>query len=164
MRDSSDFGFDIGFRTAVINSVEQENLAMFERRTRRTRTVPMPKPLHRILQQFISQRIDAVVHKDTMEALRGAAELRSVLRDLVNGIKHPEFKPDLERLEAQMNRIGQTALEQLVIRSISVTRPEEIEEYRQLLTDLGAEGYLTEALFEEIVDKHFAELAAKKAS
>jgi hypothetical protein len=39
MRDSSDFGFDLPFRTAVINSVEQENLAMFERRTRRTSTV-----------------------------------------------------------------------------------------------------------------------------
>ena len=35
----SDFGFDLGFRMAVINSVEQENLAMFERRTRRTSTV-----------------------------------------------------------------------------------------------------------------------------
>jgi hypothetical protein len=98
------------------------------------------------------------------EALRGAAELREVLRSLVYGLKHPEFKPELETVVAQMNRIGRACLERLVIRSISVTRPEEIEECRQLLTELGAEGYLTEAEFEEIVDKHLAELAAKKAS
>jgi len=88
----SDFGFDLGFRTAVINSVEQENLAMFERRTRRTRTVPMPRPIHSILQQFIREKI----HEDY--ALR---ELRAVLRDLV--YKRPEFRPVLERLEAGMN-------------------------------------------------------------
>ena len=93
----SDFGFDLGFRTAVINSVEQENLAMFVRRTRRTRTVPMPRPIHSILQQFIREKI----HEDY--ALR---ELRAVLRDLVYGLKHPEFKSDLERVEAAMNRIA----------------------------------------------------------
>ena len=91
MRDSSDFGFDLPFRTAVINSVEQENLAMFERRTRRTRTVPMPRPIHSILQQFIRDRI----HEDPSDAMR---ELRAVLHDLV--YKRPEFRPELERLEA----------------------------------------------------------------
>jgi hypothetical protein len=165
MKDSSsDFGIDLGFRTAVINSVEQENLAMFERRTRRTRTVPMPRPILGILQQFVHEKIDAVVKKDSTEALRGAAELREVLRSLVHGLKHPEFKPDLERLVAQMNRIGRACLERLVIRSISVTRPEEIEECRQLLNELAEAGHLTEAEFEAIVDEHLAELAAKKAS
>ena len=93
----SDFGFDLGFRTAVINSVEQENLAMFERRTRGTSTVPMPRPIHSILQQFIREKM----HED--HAMR---ELSAVLRDLVYGLKHPEFKPDLERVEAAMNRIA----------------------------------------------------------
>jgi hypothetical protein len=160
----TDFGFDLKFRTDVINAVEQENLAMFERQTRKTSNVPMPRPICSILQQFIHEKIDAVVKKDSTEALRSAAELREVLRSLVHGFKHPEFKADLERLEAAMHRIGRACLEHLVIRSISVKRPEEIEECRQLLNELGAEGYLTEAEFEEIVDKHLAELAAKKAS
>ena len=85
-----DFGFDLGFRTAVINSVEQENLAMFERRTRRTRTVPMPRPIRSILQQFIREKMH-----DDADAMR---ELRAVLHDLV--CKRPEFRPVLERLEA----------------------------------------------------------------
>ena len=89
----SDFGFDLGFRTAVINSVEQENLAMFERRTRRTRTVPMPRPIRSILQQFIREKMHDA------DAMR---ELGAVLRDLVYGLKHPEFRPELERLEAQI--------------------------------------------------------------
>jgi hypothetical protein len=163
MRDSSDFGFDIGFRTEIINAVEQENLAMFERRTRRTSTVPMPKPLHRILQQFISQKINAVAKKDPNDALRSAAELRSVLRDLVHGVRHPEFKPDLEKLEAILHRIGRTCLEQLVHRALSTKEPEKVEEYREMLNELATEGYLTEAEFEEIVDKRCAELAAKRA-
>ena len=89
-----DFGFDLGFRMAVINSVEQENLAMFEIRTRRTRTVPMPRPIRSILQQFIREKMH-----DDADAMR---ELRAVLRDLVYGLKHPEFRPELERLEAQI--------------------------------------------------------------
>jgi hypothetical protein len=165
MRDSGEFGFHLGFQTAVINSVEQGNLymSMSPKRARRAGIDP-PRPILSILQQFVHEKIDAVVKKDSTEALRSASELRAVLRSLVHGLKHPEFKPDLERLEAIMNRIGRACLERLVIRSISVTRPEEIEEYRQMLNELGAEGYLTEAEFEAIVDKHCAELAAKKAS
>jgi len=156
MRDSSDFGFDLGFRTEIINAVEQENLAMFERRTRRTSTVPMPKPLHRILQQFISEKIDAVVRKDPNDALRSASELRSVLRDLVNGVKHPEFKPDLERVEAAMNRIRRAGLERLVYRFLSAKQPEEVEECRQYLIELVEGGCWPEwrTEFEALVDKY----------
>ena len=53
----------------------------------------MPRPIHSILQQFIRDRI----HEDPSDAMR---ELRAVLRDLV--YKHPEFRPELERLEAQI--------------------------------------------------------------
>ena len=53
--------------------------------------VPIPRPIHSILQQFIREKI----HEDY--ALR---ELRAVLRDLV--YKRPEFRPELERLEAGM--------------------------------------------------------------
>jgi hypothetical protein len=163
MRGSNgDFGFHLGFQTAVINSVEQGNLYMSvsPERARRSGIEP-PRPLCSILQQFIHEKIDAVVRVNTTEALQAASELREMLRSLVYGLKHPEFRKDLERLEAQMNRIGRAGLEQLVIRAISAKEPEKIEEYRQMLSGLAAEGLLTEAEFEEIVDRHCEALAMK---
>jgi hypothetical protein len=165
MRDSGEFGFDLGFRTSVLNSVEQGNLymSMSPKRARRAGIDP-PRPILSILNQFITEKINALVYDNPNEALRAASELREVLRSLVYGLKHPEFGEELKKVEAQMNRIGRACLERLVIRAISAKRPEEIEEYRLLLNNLAAEGYLTETEFEEIVDKHCAELAAKKAS
>jgi hypothetical protein len=163
--NNGDFGFHLGFRTDVINSVEQGNLYMSisPKQARRSGIEP-PRPLCNILNQFIEEKIYAVVRDDSAEALRAASELREVLRSLVYGLKHPEFRKDLERLEAFLNQIGVTLRERLVIRAISAKQPEKIEEYRQMLNELAAKGCLTEAEFEEIVDRHCEALAAMKAS
>jgi hypothetical protein len=164
MRHNGDFGFHLGFRTDVINSVEQGNLYMSvsPEQARRSGIEP-PRPLCNILNAFITEKINALVYTDLTEALRAASELREVLRSLVYGLKHPEFRRELERVEAQMNRIGRAGLEQLVHRALSAKQPEKVEEYRQLLNELINEGYWPnwQTEFEEMVDRYCAELKAK---
>jgi hypothetical protein len=164
--DDGDLGIEIKLGLDCINSIEQTNRyrAMSPKRARRAGIEP-GRPILSILNQFVAEKIDAVIHKDRMEAMRSARELKWVLRSLVYGVKHPEFKPDLERLEAIMNRIGRTALEQLVHDFLNATRPEKVEECRQLLVELIKEGYWPNwrEEYQAICDKRCAALA-KKAS
>jgi hypothetical protein len=126
---------------------------------RRTGTYQPPsRQILSLLSAFIEEKINAVVRVNSTEALRAAGELREVLRSLVHGFKHPELKPQLETLEAQMNRIGVMCRERLVRDFLSATQPEKVEELRQMIFELVEEGYWPEweTEFEEIVDRYCA--------
>jgi hypothetical protein len=154
MTDTDD---GLKFRMAVCNAAGMQWL------NRTGVYQPPSRQILKLLSAFTEEKINAVARVNSTEALRAASELREALRSLVYGFKHPEFKSQLETLEAQMHRIGRACLEHLVIRSITVKQPEEIEECRQLLEELISEGYWPEweTEIEEIIDRY---CAAKKAS
>jgi hypothetical protein len=134
---TGDFGFDLGFRLDVINSVEQQNLfnSMPARQARRAGIEP-PRPILNILNEFITEKIGRLVREDPTEAMRGCRELRTVLRSLVYGIKHPEFTGDLKKVETIMAGIGETARQQLVKAFRDpATRPKERDEIRDTLVE-----------------------------
>jgi hypothetical protein len=101
MTRDGDFDFDLPFRHAVFTSIEQQNLfkSMTPKKARRAGIDP-PQPIFAILNEYMDEKMCRIVKQDPMDAMRALHELRRVLHSLVHGIKHPEFKPMLELIEA----------------------------------------------------------------
>jgi hypothetical protein len=123
--DPGDFDFDLPFRLAVINSVEQRNLAMFAIGVRRTGTEPAPTPVLELLLAFAEEKIQrAVKEGHTLQGARALCELECVLRDLVK-FGHQEFEEMLRGFEGGWRRCLQAARQRLVRDYLDLQTPEE---------------------------------------
>jgi hypothetical protein len=106
MTRNGDFDFDLPFRHEVFNAIEQENRIKSFNGNRKRYFDSQPfveepaRPIFEILNEFMDEKMCRVVKQDPLDAMRALRELRWVLRDLVHGVKHPEFKPMLELIEA----------------------------------------------------------------
>jgi hypothetical protein len=132
-----DFGFDLGFRLDVINSVEQQNLALASRGA-----VPMPRrPVLSIVQEFVDEKIGrAVQDHDPVQVVLGLSELKVVLRGLVL-IGRKEFKADIKRIDVEMVRIVRTCRKALVRAWLDPATPrEDLDGIRDTLIEIIERG------------------------
>jgi hypothetical protein len=121
-----ELNIELGFRLAVLNSVEQQNLfnSIPARKAHRAGIEP-GRPIFAILNEFIDEKIAGVMRQDRLEAMRALRELRWVLQSLVYGIKHPEFKRTLEVVEDLMAGITEVLRQHLVKAYRDPTTPRE---------------------------------------
>jgi hypothetical protein len=121
-----DFSFDLPFRHAVFNSVEQQNLlkSISPKQARRAGIKP-PTPILSIINDYLDEKVGRVMKHDPWDAMRAMQELRIVLHSLVYGVKHPEFKPLLETAEACQQQVAEFLCQWLVKRYRDLATPEE---------------------------------------
>jgi hypothetical protein len=138
----NDFGFDLGLRMDVANSIEQESLFQYARKTGATAGVEPPRPLLNILLQFTQEKVHraAIEDHDFMGALRALDESRVVMQDLMK-FGHPEFQVNIEVIDRGIARVGRAARERLVRDYLNpATKPEDVAEIQAALEQLIRRG------------------------
>jgi hypothetical protein len=94
------------------------------------------RPIFEILNEFMDEKICRIVKQDPKNALQALHDLRRVLHGLVNGVRHPEFKPMLKIIEDTGVSIAMGWCQLLVKRYRDQATPhEELPELNALLVE-----------------------------
>jgi hypothetical protein len=138
----NDFGFDLGLRMACANSIEQESLFQYAKKTGATAGVEPPRPLLNILLEFTQEKVHraAIEDHDFMGALRALDESRVVMQDLVR-FGHEEFKSNIVSIDRGLAKIAVAARKLIVGKYLDPkTSAEDVQLILPVLVELIERG------------------------